>query len=154
MKIDNKKKVSNYMSLYLIVLVFLFSIITIIGYFDYHLFSGIFFLIVLIVLVYGFLKNQFVLEYENSGQVISIKNYQWLSYGNKRPVFEMPQKRIIRVEIRKRIFRKYLIIFFSNSSDKLLRKNIDITFCNENETNKLLVDITNNLADKKSKTDF
>ncbi|PRB85739.1 hypothetical protein CQ022_05655 [Chryseobacterium culicis] len=98
----------------------------------------------LLVLGYGILKNRFIFEYENSGQVVSIKNYQWLSGRNKTPVFEMPQKKIERIEIKERIFRKFLIILFSNSSGKLLKRSIDITFCSKNETQKLLGNITNN----------
>lgn len=148
MKINNKKKVSNYMTFQLVISTSLFLIIISLGYFGYHLFSGIFFLTALLVLIYGALKNRFIFEYENSGQVVSIKNYQWLSGGKKMPVFEMPQTKIIRIEIKERIFRKYLIILFSNSSGKVLKKSIDITFCNQNQTNQVLGDITKSLTAK------
>lgn len=151
MKINNKKKVNRYMIFQLVVLVLLFLNIIILMYFGYPLFSGIFFVTALAVLAYGALKKRFVFEYENSGQVVSIKNYQWFSGGKKLPVFEMPQKKIVRIEVKKRGFRKYLIILFSNSSGKVLRRNIDITFCNENETCQLLGDITNNLVKKDQK---
>ncbi|MFS4473255.1 hypothetical protein [Chryseobacterium sp. T20] len=152
MKINNKKKVSHYMTFQLVVLVLLFLIIIILRYFGYPLFSGIFCLTALLVLVYGALKKSFVFEYENSGQVVSIKNYQWFSGGKKLPVFEMPQKKIVRIEIKNRGFRKYLIILFSNSSGKVLRRNIDITFCSENETQQLLGDIADNLVKERSGT--
>lgn len=154
MKISNKKRVSYFMTVHLILVALLFFIITSLMYLGYILMFGSFLLIALLALVYGLLKNQFVFEYENSGQVISIKNYQWLSMGKKFPVFEMPQKKIVRIEIKEQNFRKYLIILFSNSSGKVLRRNIDITFCNENETRQLLGDIANNSMIGKSETYF
>ncbi len=154
MKINNKKRVSHYIAFQLVVSTLLFLTITILMYLRSTFFSGIFFLIAFLVLVYGLLKNQFVFEYENSGQMISIKSYQWFSRGKKKSVFEMPQKKIVRIEIKERTFRKYLIILFSNSSGKLLRKNIDITFCSENETRQLLGNIANNLVKERSGTYF
>ena len=154
MKINNKKRVSHYIAFQLVVSTLLFLTITILMYLRSTFFSGIFFLIAFLVLVYGLLKNQFVFEYENSGQMISITSYQWFSRGKKKSVFEMPQKKIVRIEIKERTFRKYLIILFSNSSGKLLRKNIDITFCSENETRQLLGNIANNLVKERSGTYF
>lgn len=154
MKINNKKRVNRYMAFRLIVLALLFLNITILMYLGYIFVLVIFSVIALLIIVYGLLKNQFIFEYENSGQVISIKSYQWLSGGKKFLNFEMPQKKIVRIEIQERTFRKYLIILFSNSSGRLLRRNIDITFCSENETRHLLKDISNNLVKEKSGTYF
>ena len=154
MKINNKKRVSHYIAFQLVVSTLLFLTITILMYLRSTFFSGIFFLIAFLVLVYGLLKKKFVFEYENSGQVISITSYQCFSRGKKKSVFEMPQKKIVRIEIKERTFRKYLIILFSNSSGKLLRKNIDITFCSENETRQLLGNIANNLVKERSGTYF
>lgn len=153
MKINNKKRVSHHMIVQLVLLSLLSLSIGILMFFGYIFTSEVFSLVVLLVLVYGLLKNRFIFEYENSGKVISIKSYQWLSNG-RNPVFEMPQKKIVRIEIQERTYRKYLIILFSNSSGKLLRKNIDITFCSENEIHKLLGDISNNLIKDKSGTYF
>ncbi|SIR70942.1 hypothetical protein [Chryseobacterium sp. RU33C] len=152
MKINNKKRVSQYMISQLIILALLLLTITIHMYLGYN--SVLVILFVIALLVYGRLKNQFIFEYENSGQVISIKSYQWFSGGKKYQVFEMPQKKIVRIEIKERTFRKYLIILFSNSSGRILRRNIDITFCSENETQQLLGDISNNLVKEKSGTYF
>ncbi|WP_110366827.1 MULTISPECIES: hypothetical protein [unclassified Chryseobacterium] len=152
MKINNKKRVSQYMISQLIILALLLLTITIHMYLGYN--SVLVILFVIALLVYGRLKNQFIFEYENSGHVISIKSYQWFSGGKKYQVFEMPQKKIVRIEIKERTFRKYLIILFSNSSGRILRRNIDITFCSENETQQLLGDISNNLVKEKSGTYF
>jgi hypothetical protein len=154
MKIDNKKRVGYFMTFQLVVLALLFLAISILMYLGYIFVIGIFSLITLLILLYRLLKIQFVFEYENSGQVISIKNYHWLSVGKKNPVFEMPQKKIIRIEVKELTFRKYLIILFLNSSGKILRRNIDITFCSKNETNQLLENISNNLVKEKSETYF
>jgi len=154
MKINNKKRVGYFMTFQLVVLALLFLAISILIYLGYIFVLGIFSLITLLILVYKLLKIQFVFEYENSGQVISIKNYHWLSVGRKNPVFEMPQKKIIRIEVKEQTFRKYLILLFLNSSGRVLRKNIDITFCSENETHKLLGDISNNLIKDGSGTYF
>ncbi|MEG0926819.1 hypothetical protein [Chryseobacterium sp.] len=148
MKINNKKEVNTYMAFQLVVMVLLFLITIALNHLGYHLFSRVFALAALLVLLYGILKNQFVFEYENSGQVISIKSYQWLSLGRKMPVFEMPHKKIVRTKIKEHTFRKYLIIVFFNSSGKMLKRNIDITFCSKSQANQLLRDITNNLAKK------
>jgi hypothetical protein len=154
MKINNKKRVNQYMTFQLIILALLLLTITIHLYLGYNSVLVILLVIGLLVLTYGRLKNQFIFEYENSGQVISIKSYRWFSGGKKYQVFEMPQKKIVRIEIKERTFRKYLIILFSNSSGRILRRNIDITFCNENETQQLLGDISNNLVKEKSGTYF
>ncbi|WP_114822617.1 ABC transporter permease [Chryseobacterium sp. KLBC 52] len=154
MKINNKKRVSYHVGVQLVVLALLLLSISVLRYLGYTYFIGIFFLTAFLVLVYGFLKNQFIFEYENSGQVISIKSYRWISSGKKFPVFEMPQKKIVRIEIQERTFRKYLIILFSNSSGKVLRRNIDITFCSEDEIQLLFEDIANNLVKEKSGTYF
>ncbi|WP_426479181.1 hypothetical protein ACP3T3_06945 [Chryseobacterium sp. CBSDS_008] len=150
MKMNNKKRVIHYITFQLVLLTLLFLTITILMYLGYTFVLGIFFLLALLVLVYGLLKKQFIFEYENSGRVIFIKSYQWLLSGEKFSVFKLPQKKIVRVEIKERNFRKYLIILFFNSSGKILRRNIDITFCSENEIYQLLGDIGDNLIKEKS----
>lgn len=95
MKINNKKRVNRYMAFRLIVLALLFLNITILMYLGYIFVLVIFSVIALLIIVYGLLKNQFIFEYENSGQVISIKSYQWLSGGKKFLNFEMPQKKLL-----------------------------------------------------------
>lgn len=153
MKIDNKKRVDRYMAVQLAVLASLFLSISIFMYLGYTFAIEFFSLTALLVLVYGLLKNRFIFEYENSGKIISIKSYQW--HSNKiNPVLETPQKKIVRIEIKELTFRKYLIILFLNSSGKIVRKNIDITFCSENEIHKLLGDISNNLMKNRSGTYF
>ncbi|WP_343638696.1 hypothetical protein [Chryseobacterium sp.] len=86
--------------------------------------------------------------------MISIKSYQWPSNRGKSFVLETAQKKIVRIEIKEQTFRKYLILLFLNSSGRILRKNIDITFCSENEINQLLKDISNNLMKNRSGTYF
>lgn len=131
----------------LVLIVLLLVAIITLRFLDYHLLSTLFVFITLLVLLYGKLKNRFIFEYENSGEILSIKSYQWLSAG-KKPRFEMPHRKILNIEIKKGILKKYLVILFSSSSDKVLRMNIDITFCNENQVNLLFKDITKNMTMK------
>jgi len=131
----------------LVVIVLLFGTIITLRFFDYHLLSMLFVFITLLVLLYGKLKNRFIFEYENSGEILSIKSYQWLS-GCKKPRFEMPHRKILNIEIKEGILKKYLVILFSGSSEKVLRMDIDITFCNENQVNLLFKDITKNMTMK------
>ncbi|WP_413961367.1 hypothetical protein [Chryseobacterium sp. S90] len=147
MKINNKKKVMNHMIFLLVVIVLLFGTIITLRFFDYHLLSMLFVFITLLVLLYGKLKNRFIFEYENSGEILSIKSYQWLSRC-KKPRFEMPHRKILNIEIKEGILKKYLVILFSGSSEKVLRMDIDITFCNENQVNLLFKDITKNMTMK------
>lgn len=154
MKINNKKRVDHYMTVHLAALALLFLCIGILMYLKYILTLKIFSLMTLLVLVYGFLKNRFIFEYEHSGKMISIKSYQWPSNRGKSFVLETAQKKIVRIEIKEQTFRKYLILLFLNSSGRILRKNIDITFCSENEVNQLLKDISNNLMKDRTGTYF
>ncbi|QBA19793.1 hypothetical protein EU348_00885 [Chryseobacterium indologenes] len=154
MKINNKKRVDHYMTVHLAALALLFLCIGILMYLEYILTLKIFSLMTLLVLVYGFLKNRFIFEYEHSGKMISIKSYQWPSNRGKSFVLETAQKKIVRIEIKEQTFRKYLILLFLNSSGRILRKNIDITFCSENEVNQLLKDISNNLMKGRTGTYF
>ncbi len=154
MKIDNKKRVDRYMLVQLIILSLLFLNIGILMYLKYIFAIEFFSLTALLVLVYGLLKNRFIFEYEHSGKMISIKSYQWPSNRGKSFVLETAQKKIVRIEIKEQTFRKYLILLFLNSSGRILRKNIDITFCSENEINQLLKDISNNLMKNRSGTYF
>ncbi|MCW1961692.1 hypothetical protein [Chryseobacterium viscerum] len=147
MKINNKKKVMNHMIFLLVVIVLLFGTIITLRFFGYHLLSILFVFITLLVLLYGKLKNRFIFEYENSGEILSIKSYQWLS-GCKKPRFEMPHRKILNIEIKEGILKKYLVILFLSSSGKVLRMDIDITFCNENQVNLLFRDITKNMTMK------
>lgn len=94
MKIDNKKRVGYFMTFQLVVLALLFLAISILMYLGYIFVIGIFSLITLLILVYRLLKIQFVFEYENSGQVISIKNYHWLSVGKKIPSLKCRKKKL------------------------------------------------------------
>ncbi|WPO92841.1 hypothetical protein [Chryseobacterium sp. HR92] len=147
MKINNKKKVMNHMIFLLVVIVLLFGTIITLRFFGCHLLSILFVFITLLVLLYGKLKNRFIFEYENSGEILSIKSYQWLS-GCKKPRFEMPHRKILNIEIKEGILKKYLVILFLSSSGKVLRMDIDITFCNENQVNLLFRDITKNMTMK------
>ncbi|MBB6330653.1 hypothetical protein HNP24_001603 [Chryseobacterium sediminis] len=147
MKISNKKKVINHMIFQLVVIVLLLGTIITLRFFDYHLLSMLFIFITLLILLYGKLKNRFIFEYENSGEILSIKSYQWLSAG-KKPRFEMPHSKILNIKIKEGILKKYLVILFSNSSGKVLRMDIDITFCNENQVNLLFIDIKKNMTMK------
>ena len=131
----------------LILMVLLLGVIFTLRFLDYHLLSILFVFITLLVLLYGKLKNRFIFEYENSGEILSIKSYQWLS-ADKKPRFEMPHRKILNIEIKKGILKKYLVILFSGSSGKVLRMDIDITFCNENQVNLLFRDITKNMTMK------
>ncbi len=110
----------------LILMVLLLGVIFTLRFLDYHLLSILFVFITLLVLLYGKLKNRFIFEYENSGEILSIKSYQWLS-ADKKPRFEMPHRKILNIEIKKGILKKYLVILFSGSSGKVLRMDIDIT---------------------------
>ncbi|MDR3023057.1 hypothetical protein [Chryseobacterium sp.] len=147
MKINNKKKVINHMIFQLVVIGLLLGTIIALRFFDYHLISMLFVFITLLVLLYGKLKNRFIFEYENSGEILSIKSYQWLS-GCKKPSFEMPHRKILNIEIKEGILKKYLVIMFSGSSEKVLRMDIDITFCNDNQVNLLFKDIKKNMTIK------
>ena len=60
----------------------------------------------------------------------------------------MPHRKILNIEIKEGILKKYLVILFSGSSEKVLRMDIDITFCNENQVNLLFKDITKNMTMK------
>lgn len=131
----------------LVVIVLLVVTIITLRYLHYYLLSMLFVFITLLVLLYGKLKNRFIFEYENSGEILSIKSYQWLS-GCKKPRFEMPHRKILNIEIKEGILKKYLVILFSGSSEKVLRMDIDITFCNENQVSLLFRDITKNLTMK------
>lgn len=142
------------MIVHLAVLTLLFLSIGILMYLEYILTLKIFSLMALLVLVHVFLKNWFIFEYEHSGKMISIKSYQWPSSRGKSLVLETAQKKIVRIEIKEQTFRKYLILLFLNSSGRILRKNIDITFCSENEINQLSKDISNNLMRERSGTYF
>ncbi|CAD0219115.1 hypothetical protein KYG33_05865 [Chryseobacterium sp. D764] len=147
MKINNKKKVIHHMIFQLLLIVFLLVTIITLRFLDYHLLPMLFIFITLLALLYGKLKNRFIFEYENSGEILSIKSYQWLSAG-KKPRFEMPHRKIVNIEIKEGILKKYLVILFLNSSGKVLRMDIDITFCNENQVNLLFKDITKNMTMK------
>lgn len=126
--------------------------IAVLRYFNCHQYSIGCFAAVLLILCYVVVKNRFVFEYENSGEVLSIKSYQWPSRGKKYPVFEMPQKKILDVKIRNILFQKYLIILFSNSSGKVLKMNVDITFCSAEQVKILFGDITKNLTGNKTES--
>jgi hypothetical protein len=63
----------------------------------------------------------------------------------------MPHRKILNIEIKEGILKKYLVILFSGSSGKVLRMDIDITFCNENQVNLLFKDITKNMTMKDDK---
>lgn len=124
--------------------------VAVLRYFNYHLCSVGFMIAALLALCYVVLKNRFVFEYENSGEVLSIKSYKWPSKGKRNPVFEMPHKKILDVKIRKVLFQKYLIILFSGSSDRILKTNIDITFCSAEQVDAVFGNITQNLTGKKA----
>jgi len=151
-KISNKKKVINHMVLQWGGITLLLLTIAVLRYFNYHLYSTGFIAAVFLMVCYAVLKNRFIFEYENSGEVLSIKSYQWPSGGKKYPVFEMPQKRILDVKISNILLQKYLIILFSNSSGKVLKMNIDITFCSAEQVKILFGDITKNLTGNKTQS--
>lgn len=119
-------------------------------YFSYYLYSLGGMIMTILILCYVILKNRFIFEYEDSGEVLSIKSYKWPSKGKKNPVFEMPHKKILDVKIRKVLFQKYLIILFSGSSGRVLKVNIDITFCSAEQVNAIFGNITKNLTGKKA----
>lgn len=150
MKISNKKKVMNHMMVQWGGIALLLLTAAVLRYFNYHLCSVGFMMAALLVLCYVVLKNRFIFEYENSGEVLSIKSYKWPSKGKKYPVFEMPHKKILDVKIRKVLFQKYLIILFSGSSERVLKMNIDITFCPAEQVDAVFGNITKNLTRKKT----
>lgn len=144
MKISNKKKVNSYMTFQLVTIAVLVCTIVAFRYFNFHFLSLLFVFITLLLLLYVKIKNRYIFEYENSGEVLSIKSYQWLAKGRK-PSFEMPRKKILNSKIKKGIFKNYLVIIFSGSSGKTVKVAIDITFCSESQVNLLFNDITKNI---------
>lgn len=128
----------------------LFLTIIVLRYFDYHLYSMVSIMVTLLVFLYIKLKSRFIFEYENSGEVLSIKSYKWPFKGKRNPIFEMPQKKILDVKIKDGFFQKYLVILFSSSTGRVLKMDIDITFCSADQVNLLFGDITKNMGGKKT----
>lgn len=70
----------------------------------------LFFLLMIIIL---YTKGKMVFEYEITGEVFSIKSYQWYLINKKRilPVLEMPKKSLVKFKIEKVFFKRYLLLF-------------------------------------------
>ena len=80
-----------------------------------------------------------VFEYEITGEVFSIKSYQWYLINKKRilPVLEMPKKSLVKFKIEKVFFKRYLLLFFKVDSGKIITKRIDISGCSLHEIREL-----------------
>ena len=96
----------------------------------------LFFLLMIIIL---YTKGKMVFEYEITGEVFSIKSYQWYLINKKRilPVLEMPKKSLVKFKIEKVFFKRYLLLFFKVDSGKIITKRIDISGCSLQEIREL-----------------
>lgn len=72
--------------------------------------------IVLVLAILMFLRLRYFI-YENSGEVLSVKYYHPMK-TRPRPVLEIPQKKLLSIEIQKNIFGKKIRITIAARSGK------------------------------------
>lgn len=89
---------------------------------------------VALIFLFVFVKNQRVFEFENNGELISIKSYNWFWAWRKMifaPVFEMPKDKILKISMTHIFIRRYLNVYFSGNSGIQKKIVIDITGCSK-----------------------
>ncbi len=111
MKINNKKFIKRYVVIYsLIVLGCFFSILILLfNQIPYNHMMAILFGVLILILLIIIWKLR-IIEIENSGMIVSIKQYHPLKKGIIYPVFEMPFTELRYLQISNKRFEHVLII--------------------------------------------
>lgn len=111
MKINNKNFIKLLFTAQIIALLVAVATLTAIGLFFPAIFSkvqiiGYIFIIYNIIKIYG-LKY---IEYENSGEVLSIKRYSVFNKDIQKKQVEMPVENIKKIQLQKSFWNSYLVI--------------------------------------------
>lgn len=149
MKNINKKKFF-YLYILTLVLLFFLMIILIIQTIDINIIpvntlrnTPIVVILIFSIALVMFMNGQMIFEYDISGEVLSIKNYNWFLMNKKliSPIFEIPKKSLIKFEIEEVFLKKYLIIFFKKESGKIMKTKFDITGCTNKQTRNIHLEL-------------
>ena len=94
----------------------------------------------------------YIIEYEISGEIFSIKSYKWYENYNrhKRPLFEMPKNEIISYKIEKKYLLKFLFINFLNEERKIKKIRINISSLSKKNIHKMHIEFSSFLSSKKN----
>lgn len=149
MKNINKKRIF-YLNILTLVLLFFLMIILIIQTIDINIIpvntlrnTPIVVILIFSIALVMFMNGQMIFEYDISGEVLSIKNYNWFLMNKKliSPIFEIPKKSLIKFEIEEVFLKKYLIIFFKKESGKIMKTKFDITGCTNKQTRNIHLEL-------------
>lgn len=82
-----------------------------------------------------------IFDYDSTSEVVSIKNYFPTSTG-KSSIFELPKMCILSSKIEDNWFKKYLVITFTTTKGKCLKKYFDVSACTQNQISQLQGDLS------------
>lgn len=138
MNVSNKTRVVNF-NLFILAFIFCFLFMFICSNIIKGLLNSaipdwffVFLASIVLVLVSLMIKTQMVFELENSGEVITIRNYRWYRARRKKrvaPVFEVPINKIYKMKVHHMFYKKYLKIYFEGNLGITRKVKIDITGC-------------------------
>ena len=81
-----------------------------------------------------------VFDYDSTSEVVSIKNY-FPTSTERSGIFELPKMYILSSKIEDNWFKKYLVITFTTTKGKCLKKYFDVSACTQNQISQLKCDL-------------
>lgn len=103
-------------------------------------------LVNIILIIYIFLKGEFIFEFKILGGIFYANNYKWYKIKKNKKVFEMPKSRIVKFEIENFLMWKYLKIKFHNEFDDVIEVRFNLISCSEKQINKIHVELASFLV--------
>ena len=147
MKYSNKKDVIQCNFFIITLLLILLSIVIIDKLLNIYFINN--YIIILISLcicslILGLIKKRIIIEYDVSGDVLSIRNYHWYAPYNKsrRPLFEMPKKDLISFEIIQVFLWRDLYIKFINEDGKNRIIKINISSFSQKQAHRMHIELS------------
>lgn len=116
-----------------------------------NIYSNILIVVIISLSILRLIKKNKIIEYDVSGEVLSIKTYQWFrKYSkSKRPTFEMPRKNIKNIEIIRFYLWRYVLITFLNEEEKNIKIRINISSFSEKQAHRMHIELATFLISAK-----
>ncbi|CAD7811944.1 hypothetical protein CHRY9390_02440 [Chryseobacterium aquaeductus] len=149
MKISNKNTIKYILAIHITVIIAFIFTTAVISF----LFPTIFEKIQIInysILIYCFVKifRLKYVEYENSGEVISLKRYSIFHFQKKQNRIELPLYKINNMYIKKDFCYNYLIINFRREDQKFMKIHFSIDHIKKSDHELIINDFKNYITTK------
>jgi hypothetical protein len=138
MKINNKNVIKSLLTIHLAITAASVFIIVVVGFLFPYIFSKAQFLGYLFVTycVVKIFRLRYI-EYENSGEVLSLKKYSVFHLQNPKNQIEMPLYKINNLYVKKSFWYHYLIINFRRDDQKYMKIHFPIDHLKNSDLQKI-----------------